>query len=502
VTTAAGQPRRVIIPRRFQGKINPVRAGMVALILVVVATYLAFSKSLPWQQPFEFKAVFQTVNNIRLDSPVRIAGVEVGKVVDVDHYENSNLGVVTMEIKDNGLPIHDDATLKIRPRLFLEGNFFVDMTAGTPDRPAIDDGDTIPVTQTAYPVQLDQILTSLQADTRKDLQGLLEGLGTALVHQPTTIEDETQDPDVRGQSASGALNDSLRDAGPAFKNAARVQKAFLGTEPHDLSKLVAGLQKTASGLVRNEEQLKDFFTNFNRTMIALASQQQNLRRAVNLLGPTIERANGYFGNFARALPPTTAFVRAFTPGVRETAATIEAATPWMAQFTALVSHTELGGLLRDLQPMTASFAQVVFQSIGFNRETSNTARCFSDVVLPSGDVVLQDGNATSGVETFKEFWYTVVGFAGESQNFDGNGQYTRVQTGGGAYPVKSTKLPGRGPLDSQLFGNSIVSPQGTRPTHPDKKPPYKPNFPCYKNKPPDLNGPASAPGPPDAPAGP
>ena len=32
-----------------------------------------------------------------------------------------------MEIDDKGLPIHKDATLKIRPRIFLEGNFFVDL---------------------------------------------------------------------------------------------------------------------------------------------------------------------------------------------------------------------------------------------------------------------------------------------------------------------------------------------------------------------------------------
>jgi phospholipid/cholesterol/gamma-HCH transport system substrate-binding protein len=495
-----GRPGQVgtRIPRRFQGQINPVRAGVIAIIVVTIVTFLAFSKELPWQQPFQFKAVFQSVNNIRLDSPVRIAGVQVGKVTKVDHFDGSDLGVVTMEIDDKGLPIHKDATLKIRPRLFLEGNFFIDMTAGTPDRPEVKDGDTIPVTQTAYPVQLDQILTSLQEDTRKDLQDLLAGLGGSLVHQPTPTEDIGQDPDVKGEAAAQALNDSLRYAGPAFKNGARVEHAFLGTQPHDLRKLVAGLQKTLGGLSQNEEQLKDFFTNFNRTMIALASQQGNLRRAVRLLGPTIERAHDYFGNFARALPPTRAFIHAFIPAVRETPATIAAATPWLPQFTALVSKAELGGLLRDLKPMTASFARVVAESVGFYKQTDLTSRCFSNVILPSGDVVLNDGAGTTGAPSFKEFWYTVVGFAGESQNFDGNGQYTRVQTGGGSNPARSERLPGKSPIDAQLFGNSIVPPLGTRPRRPAKKPPYKPNVPCYKNQPPDLNGPAAKAGPPDS----
>jgi phospholipid/cholesterol/gamma-HCH transport system substrate-binding protein len=493
----SAQPRKHVVVRRFQGRINPVRAGLIATIIVLVATFLAFSKSLPWQQQFEVKAVFKSVNNIRLDSPVRIAGVEVGKVIKVEHMDGSQYGVVTMEIEDNGLPIHEDATVKIRPRLFLEGNFFVDMTSGTPSTPTVDDGHTIPITQTAYPVQLDQILTSLQEDTRKDLQLLLDGFGTGLVHQPTAAEDVGQDPGVEGESGAQALNDSLAHTPEGLRNAALVQKAFLGTEPRDLRKLIAGLQKTAAGLSQNEEQLKDFFTNFNTTMAVLASEQDDLREAVGLLGPTIENAYVYFGDFARALPSTRAFVREFIPGVEETPATIAAFGPFYNQFIPLVSKAELGGLLDDLTPTTAAFAEVVADSIGFYKETDLTSRCFYNVVLPAGDVVLQDDAATTGAEVFKEFWYSMVGLASQSANFDGNGLYTRVQTGGGSTPARSEILPGRGPQDNVLFGNALVKPLGTRPTRPDKKPPYKPNTDCYKNKRPELNGPAAKAGPGD-----
>ena len=40
-----------------------------------------------------------------------------------------------MDIQQNGLPIHADATVDIRPRIFLEGNFYVDLKPGTPERP-------------------------------------------------------------------------------------------------------------------------------------------------------------------------------------------------------------------------------------------------------------------------------------------------------------------------------------------------------------------------------
>ena len=75
-----------------------------------------------------------------------------------------------MEINDAALPLHEDATAKIRPRIFLEGNFFVDLKPGTPGAPELDDGDTIKITQTATPVQLDEVLTSLQSDSREDLK--------------------------------------------------------------------------------------------------------------------------------------------------------------------------------------------------------------------------------------------------------------------------------------------------------------------------------------------
>jgi hypothetical protein len=44
----------------------------------------------------------------------------------------------------------------------------------------------------------------------------------------------------------------------------------------------------------------------------------------------------------------------------------------------------------------------------------------------------------------------------------------------------------------ELFGNNVQVPLGNRPADPGKRPPYKPDYPCYKNKLPDLNGPAAA----------
>ena len=107
------------------------RAGLIALVIVVVARYFGFTKANPFANPYEFEAVFDTVNNLKTRSPVRIAGIEVGKVTKVEAIEEGDGAArVTMELQDKALPIHEDAELKIRPRIVLEGNFFVDLQPG------------------------------------------------------------------------------------------------------------------------------------------------------------------------------------------------------------------------------------------------------------------------------------------------------------------------------------------------------------------------------------
>ena len=164
-------------------KTNPVRFGAVVIIVLLIVIYFGFTKSIPFKHGFRMNAVFNSALNIHAKSPVRIAGVNVGKVTGI--HREGNTGVVTMEIESRGLPIHEDAELKIRPRTFLEGNWFVELQPGSPSAPTISSGHTIPVTQTANPVQLDQVLNALNTDTRANLQTFLIEYGAALTAKPT-----------------------------------------------------------------------------------------------------------------------------------------------------------------------------------------------------------------------------------------------------------------------------------------------------------------------------
>jgi len=467
---------------------NPVLIGLVALVVLGVLLFLGFTKDIPFTRGHQVKAVFASANGLRPDAPVRIAGVEVGKVKRIDAQEGGDAAVVTLQIEPDGLPLHRDASAKIRPRIFLEGNFFVDLQPGTPGAAELDDGDTISVAQTATPVQLDQVLTALQSDTREDLQEVLRGLGTAWSSRPTAAQDADSDPSARGQTAAQSFNDAYDDLGPALRAQSQVNEALLGSEPEaDLGRLVDGAAKTAAGLARNEVQLRELIGNFNTTVAALAARDGDLRASIRALAPTLETANAALASLTAAFPPTRAFAREILPGVRETPATIDASFPWLATTGGLVRPAELQGLARDLSPATRDLARLIEEGLVLLPQTDLASRCARDVLLPTGDVVIRD-EFTTGRENYKDFFYALAGLAGEGQNFDGNGMYVRFQTGGGDQTVTLGRSnAGTAPQ----FGTLPLVPLGNRPYNPGRRPAYRPEAPCHRQTRPNLNGPAA-----------
>jgi virulence factor Mce-like protein len=469
---------------------------MVALVIICIALYAAFIHQYPWSNPYELKAVFANANNLAVNSPVRTAGVNVGKVTKIESKKGSSASVVTMAVSNEGLPIRKDAELKIRPRIFLEGNFFVDLKPGSPKEPELKSDEEIPMSQTFSPVQIDQVLGVLQSNTRTNTQRLLQGYGAALNGRPRPGEDAANgaDPSTVGQTAAQSLNDSLDTAVPALRNLSIVNEAFLGEEPHDLSKLIDSAGRTAGQLAQHESALQDLVTNFNTTMAAFASQATALQKSIRILPDVLVQADNALLHLNQSFPPLRAFSREILPGVRETPATVAASFPWIEQTSKLVSPAELQGLVNDLRPTVASLASSTDESIKLFPQVDLVSQCFTNVLLPTGDIKVQDPPLSTGVENYKEFWQALTGLSGESQNFDGNGSYTRFQTGGGSHFVSTGQAVGGGPSSVQ-FGNAIAQPIGARPARPAVRPPYNRSFPCYKNPIPDVNGAATTSGP-------
>jgi phospholipid/cholesterol/gamma-HCH transport system substrate-binding protein len=175
--------------------------------------------------------------------------------------------------------------------------------------------------------------------------------------------------------------------------------------------------------------------------------------------------------------------------VRETAPTIQASFPWIAQTRKLVAPNELRGLAEDLRPASRDLAQLVNTSSSLFPQANRLARCVADVLLPTGDVPIQD-EFTTGQPNYREFAYTLVGLAGEGANSDANGSFVHFQPGGGATTIRLGKSTD--PSGVQ-YANAFPG-SATRPKKPAGKPAFTTSTPCYQSARPDLNGPWAAKG--------
>jgi ABC-type transporter Mla subunit MlaD len=473
--------------------VSNLTAGLLAAVVIGAACYLVFGGSIPFTgSPFILKATFTVETNLHLASPVRIAGVDVGQVTSVKRVSSSSTAaIVTMTIDSSGLPIHADATADIRPRLFLEGNYYVDLHPGAPAAPTLSTGGTLPAANTTGPVQLDRVLSALNSNSRANLQTLLQGLGSSLNGRPTPAQDASQDPSQRGLTAGQSLNASLKYAAGAFKASAIVNQALLGEQPHDLSGVVTGSAHVFAALASQQSRLAELVTTFNATMGALAARQQDLSTTIALLPPLLRSTDSALGPLQASFGPTRAFARELLPSIKQLDPTIVAGLPWIAQSTALFSRQDLGGLLSSLTPAVQGTAGTLTSTRTLLSGSDELARCLVHNVIPTGNQVIQDPPLSTGLQVYQELFQSAVGLAGAAQNFDGNGRYLRASAGGGSDRVATGSLASAGPL----YGNAVLPPLGTRPAYPGKAPPLRRDVPCFKNSEPDLNRVSTGAGP-------
>src|SRR6187397_193762 len=71
--------------RFFSWRPSNAMIALIFLLIVTIGPYLAFTKHVPFTSyGYELNATFSNGVNISKNSPVRIAGVEVGKVIGVE----------------------------------------------------------------------------------------------------------------------------------------------------------------------------------------------------------------------------------------------------------------------------------------------------------------------------------------------------------------------------------------------------------------------------------
>ncbi|MDQ3587451.1 MAG: MlaD family protein [Actinomycetota bacterium] len=446
--------------QRRRRSMTTFRAGLIALALISVLAYFGLTRSNPFASPEKVEAVFENANGIVPKSPVRIAGVEVGKVTKVTGIPGgAGAARVTMEVKDHALPLHTDAEAKIRTRIFLEGNFFVDIRPGTPSAPILPKGEPIPMSQTSAPVQLGDVLRVLKSDVRGDLRTFLVEFS------------------LKGLGGGGAeaFNETIDFMEPAYKSTAQVADALLGENPdRDLPRVLDGQQRLAAALTVDEPALQGLVSNLNTTVGALAREDGSLAASLPALRDLLRTGQPALASLNGALPPLRRFSVEALPGVRSTPRTIDASLPFIRQTRLLFRRRELRGFTAQTRRQIPRLVTLNMRLIPALGEARTLSSCANRVLIPFLEAPIPSGEErNTGQEVRRQLNRSFVGLAGESRTFDGNGSWFRINA------VSPHQLTDQGAEVQPLPPRDA----GTPPAH-------RPDVPCETQDPPNLAAPS------------
>jgi phospholipid/cholesterol/gamma-HCH transport system substrate-binding protein len=332
----------------------------------------------------------------------------------------------------------------------------VDIQPGSPSGEELDDGSTIPVTQTESTVTLPDIIDTLDSDVRGDLQTFLHEYGTVA---------------LRGGGAK-AFNRAVPSFEPAYRYGALTNDALLGIDPErDVQRLLRGQQRAFAALADNPRALQELVTDLNTTAGAIASEDAALEASVPALRDTLRVGSPALAELNAALPTLRTFAREALPGVRSSAPALAAATPWMIQARELVQEDELKGLAADLRQAVPSLVRLNSRLVPFLSQLRALSSCTNRVLVPfmeSEIPSLEEGN--SGHLVREQINRSFVGLAGESRVHDANTPVFHIQ-GVNPFKLAAGEIEPAAPLDANM------------------PPPHRPDVPCETQEPPNLTAP-------------
>jgi phospholipid/cholesterol/gamma-HCH transport system substrate-binding protein len=198
---------------------------------------------------------------------VEVAGVIVGRVSDV-HLEDGR-AVLDIEMEDGAARVFRDASILMRPRTLLK-DMILQVTPGTPAAGELREGDTIPVARTLPDVNLDELLASLDGDTRAALVALAQGAGQGL----------------RGQGDT--LGSVFRRFDPTMRMLQEINDELIGRR-RAIGRVVTNFSLISRTLARHRPDLAGFVDSSNAVFGALADEQVGVAGALRELPGTLRQ---------------------------------------------------------------------------------------------------------------------------------------------------------------------------------------------------------------------
>jgi phospholipid/cholesterol/gamma-HCH transport system substrate-binding protein len=237
--------------------------------------------------PFTMYAQFQTAQAVTpgQGQSVRVSGVQIGDIGAVTLKNGYATVKLDINQKYKNL-IRQNATALLRPRTGLK-DMFIELNPGTKSSPIAKPGFTIPVSNTNPDINLDEVLSSLDSDTRSYLDLLVNAGGEGL------------------KGRGDQLAQVLEKFEPTHRDLARVNQA-VAQRGADLRSLVHSLATLNTALAAKQGQIVQLVDSSSRVFHAFASEDSNIQRAVADLPSTLRQTTATLAKvqtFAQQLGP-------------------------------------------------------------------------------------------------------------------------------------------------------------------------------------------------------
>jgi phospholipid/cholesterol/gamma-HCH transport system substrate-binding protein len=266
---------------------------------------------------------------------VNVAGVKVGEVGKVN-LENGR-AVVSLQIKNKYKPIYKDATILLRPKTGLK-DMILALDPGTRKAGELKEGGRVTVANTLPDVNADEVLSTLDADTRAYLEILINAGGTALRDDSTASQ----------QGAPADLRETLKRFEPTARDAAKFTR-LLAKRRTNIKHAIHSFQTLSTELGSKDNQLARLVDSANANFQAFAQEESSLREALRLFPATLSQTTTTLNDvsgLASELGPTLQKLRPFA---RELAPSLRAQRPFLRETTPII-RDQVRPFARDVQP--------------------------------------------------------------------------------------------------------------------------------------------------------
>jgi phospholipid/cholesterol/gamma-HCH transport system substrate-binding protein len=308
-------------------------AGL-ALLGVAVTVYLLS------QQDFRFPLIEATPKRIEIElanaqavqpgqgQTVRVAGVEVGRIADVQVEDGR--AVVSLEIKPEYKNlIRRDASALLRPKTALKDMFVeVDPGRGKP----VPEGGRITVANSLPDINPDEIYSALDADTRPYLKLLVAGAGKGL--------------DQRGDD----LREVFRRLEPIHRDLARVTRAT-ARRRGALKELIHDYGLLMTELGSHPQEIRRLVTASRSVFDVLANENTQISESVGRLPGSLRASERALADVRAFAPVLQSSLESLRPPIRKLDETNAAVIPFLRQ-TEPVIRTQIRPFVRAARPWT------------------------------------------------------------------------------------------------------------------------------------------------------